>query len=311
MVHTHLVTWQEFMREKENKNLSITEAKAKYQKLEKQFNLLMEAENAAYNAVALNSVRNGAQGGPGEELNPILGIEFTNPPVGTITGFTSTIAVSYKLPVTVIGAPVLFVNNNQLGGGSGNIITYTAAAGGTSTVVEFSYGQVADANGGTLVAAKKITFDNELIASVGTQPTAPVDNTYVGEVITWASGAGGTGGADVTATIVVAGNAVTSIKVTASPEAANYQPGNIFTLAGTALGGTGNLVFTLVAADLTGDTLTFQAIGNGVSTGIATSTGNTINLVQGGGAGEEIGSTYDSVGGATPTQLGTPASATA
>ena len=89
MVHTHLVTWQEFMREKENKNLSITEAKGKYQKLEKQFNLLMEAENAAYNAVALNSVRNGSQGGPGEELNPILGIEFLSLPTGTIAGFVS------------------------------------------------------------------------------------------------------------------------------------------------------------------------------------------------------------------------------
>ena len=49
MVNTHLVTWQEFMKEKENKNLTITEAKQKYLKLQQKFNLLMEAEVAAYN----------------------------------------------------------------------------------------------------------------------------------------------------------------------------------------------------------------------------------------------------------------------
>ena len=35
MVHTHLVTWQEFMKEKENKDLPILEAKAKYLKLQR------------------------------------------------------------------------------------------------------------------------------------------------------------------------------------------------------------------------------------------------------------------------------------
>tara|TARA_B110000211_G_scaffold95553_1_gene111417 strand:+ start:2429 stop:3361 length:933 start_codon:yes stop_codon:yes gene_type:complete len=310
MVHTHLVTWQEFMREKENKNLSITEAKGKYQKLEKQFNLLMEAENAAYNAVALNSVRNGSQGGPGEELNPILGIEFLSLPTGTIAGFVSSINVSYKFPVTVIGTPVIYVNNGQQGKGSADVVTYTATAGGSTNVVTFYNTQGADANGGTLVAAKQIAIDKELIGSITTQPTTPVDDTYVDEsAIVWASGAGGSGGVDVTGTIIVSGGAVTSIKVTVA--AGSYQPGNVFTLAGSALGGTGNLVFTLVSADLTGDTLTFQAEGNGISTGVVTSEGNTINLLQGGGAGEAIGSKYDSVGGAIPTQLGTPATATA
>ena len=45
MVHTHLVTWQEFMREKENKNLSITEAKGKYQKLEKHHARTIDFQN--------------------------------------------------------------------------------------------------------------------------------------------------------------------------------------------------------------------------------------------------------------------------
>lgn len=308
MVHTHLVTWQEFMREKENKNLSITEAKGKYQKLEKQFNLLMEAENAAYNAVALNSVRNGSQGGPGEELNPILGIEFLSLPTGTIAGFVSSVNVSYKFPVTVIGTPVIYVNNGQQGKGSADVVTYTATAGGSTNVVTFSNTQGADANGGTLVAAKTLNVTEDIVSSITTAPTTPSNDTYT-DTMVWATGTGGVGGADINATIIVAGAAVTSIVVTGAT--GTYQPGNTLTIAGSALGGTGNLIVTLVSADLTGDTLTFQAEGNGISTGVVTSEGNTINLLQGGGAGEAIGSKYDSVGGAIPTQLGTPATATA
>ena len=83
-----------------------------------------------------------------------------------------SINVSYKFPVTVIGTPVIYVNNGQQGKGSADVVTYTATAGGSTNVVTFYNTQGADANGGTLVAAKQIAIDKELIGSITTQPTS-------------------------------------------------------------------------------------------------------------------------------------------
>ena len=119
MVHTHLVTWQEFMREKENKDLPILEAKAKYLKLQHKFNLLMEAEVAAYNAVALNSVMDGSQSGDPSLINPITNIVFSAAPVEIETGNDPVdVTATFQYPVLVTGSPSLKIANGQEGGGT-------------------------------------------------------------------------------------------------------------------------------------------------------------------------------------------------
>ena len=268
MVNTHLVTWQEFMREKENKNLTITEAKQKYLKLQQKFNLLMEAEVAAYNAVALNSVKDGSQGGPSDLLNPITNIVFSAPPTGTVVGITAEITLTFTYPTLVVGAPTFATINSQAGGGIDALDTFTYYSGSGTKSLVFQKTQSANTDGALDIGAGKITNKNlatatgfnevnNLVGVDTAQAAIPgVSGTYI-------AGGSGASGEDVVLTIAIEANSVvTSAQITSISSAATayFVPGDTITIDFSELTGTnatsGAVVYTIASGGLIGDTLT-------------------------------------------------------
>jgi hypothetical protein len=233
--------WQSFTNRPDVKNLPLMEQKSRFLREQNDYQNLMESVRAQVNVGGINN-------------NPIVSVAFDGAQLNSISGFTSQFLVTYTHPIVVTGTPTITIPNGQQGNGTASTIQYDYNAGSSTLITaKFDYTQAANANGTGLVAANVLTLNNELAAGITGQPTTPVDGTYVTETLTWATGTGGVGGVDITATVVVAGGVVTSVIATAATGV--YQPGNTLTLAGTNLGGTGNLVVTLLDADFTGDTL--------------------------------------------------------
>jgi len=233
--------WQSFTNRPDVKNLPLMEQKSRFLREQNDYQNLMESVRAQVNVGGINN-------------NPIVSVAFDGAQLNSISGFTSQFLVTYTHPIVVTGTPTITIPNGQQGNGTASTIQYDYNAGSSTLITaKFDYTQAANANGTGLVAANVLTLNNELAAGITGQPTTPVDDTYVTETLTWATGTGGVGGVDITATVVVAGGVVTSVIATAATGV--YQPGNTLTLAGTNLGGTGNLVVTLLDADFTGDTL--------------------------------------------------------
>jgi hypothetical protein len=310
MVHTHLVTWQEFLREKENKNLPIMEAKAKYLKLQRKFELLMEAEIAAA-FVASNAQLSGAVvGGPKENLNPAVSIKFNITTGGVVAGFTATATVTYKFPVFVSGTPFIVVNNSQAGGGTAATVNFDYSSGSGTTQLVFSYQQFASVNGTGNVASNTVVSGSSLFGAITTSPTTPVEGDYT-EFATYAQGTGGTGGDTVTLAVSISAlQTVTSCTVKSATSGV-FTPGNTLTVAGSEFGGSGDLVITLRSEDLGNDVLTFSQEGDGVTTGIVNFLGSVISLSQDGSPGEDIGTKYNGAGIGGNTAIGTGESITA
>lgn len=238
--------WQSFKTRQDIQSLPLMEQKSKFIQEQVNFDNAM----AAFSAQAHVG---------GIQYNPILSIAFDGSPLNAISGFTSGLEVTYTHDVTVTGIPSIVVPNGQQGGGSSSSVTYTFDSAISSKVLFFTYVQAANANGTGAIAANGIRANEGL--SITAQPTAPVVDTYT-DVLEWATGTGGVGGVDVDATIAVGvipgvGNRVASVQVTNS-NGGTFQPGNTLSIAGTALGGTGTLVCTILASDLTGDVLTLS-----------------------------------------------------
>ena len=238
--------WQVFKTRQDIKPLPLMEQKSKF--IQEQLNF--------DNAMAEFASQAQAAGIP---YNPIESIVFDGTPLNTISGFTAGLEVTFRNDITVTGVPSIVVPNGQQGGGSSSSVTYTFDSAISSKVLFFTYVQAANANGTGAIAANGIRANEGL--SITAQPTAPVVDTYT-DVLEWATGTGGVGGVDVDATIAVGtipgvGNRVASVQVTNS-NGGTFQPGNTLSIAGTALGGTGTLVCTILASDLTGDVLTLS-----------------------------------------------------
>ena len=238
--------WQVFKTRQDIKPLPLMEQKSKFIQEQLNFDNAM-AEFASQAQVA------------GIPYNPIESVVFDGTPLNTISGFTAGLEVTFRNDITVTGVPSIVVPNGQQGGGSSSSVTYTFDSAISSKVLFFTYVQAANANGTGAIAANGIRANEGL--SITAQPTAPVVDTYT-DVLEWATGTGGVGGVDVDATIAVGtipgvGNRVASVIVTNS-NGGTFQPGNTLSIAGTALGGTGTLVCTILASDLTGDVLTLS-----------------------------------------------------
>ena len=193
----------------------------------------------------------------GISYNPIESVVFDGTPLNTVSGFTAGLEVTFKNDITVTGVPSIVVPNGQQGGGSSSSVTYTFDSAISSKVLFFTYVQAANANGTGAIAANGIKANEGLSITSNINNDGVVD-TYT-DVMAWATGTGGVGGVDVDVTIIVAtipavGNRVASVQVTNS-NGGTFQPGNTLSIAGTALGGTGTLVCTILASDLTGDVL--------------------------------------------------------
>lgn len=238
--------WQVFKTRQDIKPLPLMEQKSKFIQEQLNFDNAM-AEFAAQAQVA------------GISYNPIESVVFDGTPLNTVSGFTAGLEVTFKNDITVTGVPSIVVPNGQQGGGSSSSVTYTFDSAISSKVLFFTYVQAANADGTGAIAANGIK-DNESL-SITAQPTAPVVDIYT-DVLEWATGTGGVGGVDVDATIAVGlipgiGNRVASVVVTNS-NGGTFQPGNTLSIAGSVFGGSGTLVCTILASDLTGDVLTLS-----------------------------------------------------
>ena len=238
--------WSAWLRKPENKKLPIMEAKKKYLKeqldYQNQQNFFI-AQKASRGVVIENGVET---------------VAFGEPDIQSISANAPYIDVGFKLPVVVTGNPTITVNNSQAGSGSAATFTYTYGTGSGSDVLRFAHTHPAYANNNGGLAAAILREDAEILASATTLPTSPDEDLYVGETMTYAQGSGGTGGSNVTATIRVGASGITSIIITDNG-IGRFSPGNTLTLAGSNLGGSGNLIVTIRKEDLVGDVITIPA----------------------------------------------------
>lgn len=238
--------WQSFTNRADVKGLPLNEQKDQFLKEQINFQNMMEAVRAQSH---VGGIRN----------NPIVNVAFNGTDLDVISGFTSGLLVNYTFPVTVTGTPTIKVPNGLQGNGNESTITYGYSSSPSPTSLLFTYTQAANANGQGDIGANELAVNTELFDAITTPPSTPAEDTYTDVVGTYNSGAGGTGGQDIGATIEVSAlQTVTSIIVTANSSGV-FQPGNTLTFAGSDLGGTGSLIVTLRAADITGDTLAFTA----------------------------------------------------
>lgn len=238
--------WQSFTNRADVKGLPLNEQTDQFLKEQINFQNMMEAVRAQSH---VGGIRN----------NPIVNVAFNGTDLDVISGFTSGLLVNYTFPVTVTGTPTIKVPNGLQGNGNESTITYGYSSSPSPTSLLFTYTQAANANGQGDIGANELAVNTELFDAITTSPSTPVEGPYTNVVGTYNSGAGGTGGQDISATIEVSAlQTVTSIIVTANSSGV-FQPGNTLTFAGSDLGGTGSLIVTLRAADITGDTLAFTA----------------------------------------------------
>jgi hypothetical protein len=238
--------WQSFTNRADVKGLPLNEQTDQFLKEQINFQNMMEAVRAQSH---VGGIRN----------NPIVNVAFNGTDLDVISGFTSGLLVNYTFPVTVTGTPTIKVPNGLQGNGNESTITYGYSSSPSPTSLLFTYTQAANANGQGDIGANELAVNTELFDAITTPPSTPAEDTYTDVVGTYNSGAGGTGGQDISATIEVSAlQTVTSIIVTANSSGV-FQPGNTLTFAGSDLGGTGSLIVTLRAADITGDTLAFTA----------------------------------------------------
>ena len=242
--------WLNWLKKPENSRLSVLEAKQKYLKeqliYEQQYNSFVEAQRA----VQLNVVNGGTI------FNGIVDTFLVQTPVfQSITGNTQSIKVNFKLPVTVSGTPTVTATNSQSGGGSAATFAYSYASGTGTKSLTFEHVHPSSPNNDAGVAANVLPQYKNLTNSITTQPTTATAGTYIAETLTWAAGTGGTGGGDIIATITVGDLEIVDAVFSDLISLNVYSPGNTLTLAGSNLGGTGNLVITLTADDLVGDVI--------------------------------------------------------
>ena len=267
-VSDYLPTWKEFMNMKENKKLNIHEAKQKYLKLQAQHNYLMEAQVAAYNAVAENAVMDGHQAGPGSELNPLKSVKFASAMgrgVNVSAGYAINVELGWQDPV-IAGLK-----------GTGDP-AYNVVVTNPNTVIPFSSNQQVDCFG-TGSSTRVLNF--ETISAVGTPLGTPGVNTLPANQaitgvsattsVTLVSGSGVTltysnaGGGTFTGTTLTGGytadaGSLTSINVQSFGTHQNrgFAVGDTIRInpasqMGGGVSGTGTA--TLVAGDLVGDTI--------------------------------------------------------
>lgn len=268
--------WNVWLKKPENKNLSILEAKRKFLKEQ----LLFEQQYASFVQAQQQFLAQSAnQTEGGVKFNDVTGTNFVADPVfQSLTLNTQSIDVHFGMPVDVTGAPRITVTNNQAGGGSAATFVYNHVgfASGATNILRFQHNHPAFVNNDGGAAANVLTQDKDLFSSITTQPSTATAETYVGETMVYAAGTGGTGGTNVTATIVVGDlEEVTSVIITNNGGGV-FSPGNTLTLAGSNLGGSGNFIITLTTGDLTGDVISLgsQLIDLNGGT-ITTAAGNT------------------------------------
>ena len=124
--------------------------------------------------------------------------------------------------------------------------------------MRFEHVHPANAGG---IAAAKLSATASLESSISsTTLSGAASGAQTGVTFTYAQGSGVSGGgANISCDVIVSGGGTTldEITIDGTVPTGLYYPGNTFTATAAAIGagGTGNVVITLAAGDLIGDTL--------------------------------------------------------
>jgi len=255
--------WQTFVLRQDVKDLPVDQQRKKYLTEQLQYEDFISQQRYLQEMSRIqlnNQLRNAG----GFATNPIISAEFNQlqAPLETISGDTTQIQILFKEPITVDssgGTPYIDVINDQLGGGTASTVRYTYYESSGNTNMRFEHDHPANAGG---IAAAKLSATASLESSISsTTLSGATGGVQTGVTFTYAQGSGVSGGgANIICDVIVSGGGTTldEITINGTVPTGLYYPGNTFTANAAAIGagGTGNVVITLAAGDLIGDTLT-------------------------------------------------------
>ena len=250
--------WQSFLKRNDVRNLTLQEQKKKYLVEQLQFEDFI-SQQAISRQLAFNSLSAQNRVAGNIENKVINAVFNATPALQSITSNTTFIDVVFQEPVLVddaSGTPTISVTNNKQGGGSVSPVVYTYVNNNSqSKLVRFSHTHPASPNNDGGIAAHVIAVGTDLAGNASGTISGGVANPYNGVPFTGLAGV-----SDIVANCILDGGGVLSEISFVSQATPSYafKPGDQLTIDAAALGsgGTGTVVVTIFAADLTGDILT-------------------------------------------------------
>ena len=250
--------WQSFLKRNDIRNLTLQEQKKKYLVEQLQFEDFI-SQQAISRQLAFNSLSAQNRVAGNIENKVINAVFNATPALQSITSNTTFIDVVFQEPVLVddaSGIPTISVTNNKQGGGSVSPVVYTYVNNNSqSKLVRFSHTHPASPNNDGGIAAHVITVGTDLAGNASGTISGGAAAEYNGVPFTGLAGV-----SDIVADCILDASGVLDTIVFQSQATPSYafKPTDQLSIDAAALGsgGTGTVVVTLFAADLTGDVLT-------------------------------------------------------
>jgi hypothetical protein len=250
--------WQSFLKRNDVRKLTLQEQKKKYLTEQLQFEDFI-SQQAISRQLAFNSLA--AQNRvAGDIKNKVINAVFNaTPALQSITTNTTFIDVVFQNPVLVEdagGIPTISVTNGKEGGGSVSPVVYTYVNNNSqSKLVRFSHTHPASPNNDGGIAAHVMAVGTDLAGNASGTISGGASAVYNGVPFTGLAGV-----SDIVANCTLDASGVLDTIVFQSQATPSYafKPTDQLSIDAAALGsgGTGTVVVTIFAADLTGDILT-------------------------------------------------------
>ena len=250
--------WRSFLKRNDVRNLTLQEQKKKYLTEQLQFEDFI-SQQAISRQLAFNSLA--AQNRvAGDIKNKVINAVFNaTPALQSITTNTTFIDVVFQNPVLVEdagGIPTISVTNGKEGGGSVSPVVYTYVNNNSqSKLVRFSHTHPASPNNDGGIAAHVMAVGTDLAGNASGTISGGASAVYNGVPFTGLAGV-----SDIVANCTLDASGVLDTIVFQSQATPSYafKPTDQLSIDAAALGsgGTGTVVVTIFAADLTGDILT-------------------------------------------------------
>ena len=250
--------WRSFLKRNDIRNLPLQEQKKKYLIEQLQFEDFV-SQQAISQQLAFNSLS--AQNRvAGNVDNKVVSAAFNaTPALQPITTNTTFIDILFEKDVLVDtsgGTPTISVTNGKEGGGSVSPVVYTYVVNAAqSKTVRFSHTHPASPNNDGGIAAHVIAVGTDLAGNASGTISGGAAAVYNGVPFTGLAGV-----SDIVADCTLDASGVLDTIVFQSQATPSYafKPTDQLSIDAAALGsgGTGTVVVTIFAADLTGDVLT-------------------------------------------------------
>ena len=293
IIHKSPGPWFSFVKRKDNKNLTISELKSKFNKEQLLFeNFITNQIYQDYNKNNSSQINNQLHQAGDKKIKQALifvGFNPLNADISTVTGNETQIFLNMLSPVNIDtsgGVPFIDVDNDQLGGGSSSTIRYTLYNPGADQLqLRFAYTNPASATNTGPVAANVVPVGIDLVANGITK--APLSSggvvgeytnpTYSGDV--------GDGNMELRVNVVTDGADLNIGSAIVTVAGALFQPTDSFTFDNGQLGLAsvgGQLTFnesTIDGGQFQGDTLSMAGTSVNLNGGVVTnSDGSPTNL---------------------------------